>query len=84
MLEKDCFNIIKKAIKEADRGLFFVADYEKQAFNVIKMLELSGYKIIPKAPSQKMLEKGRECVNYGITSPKGLVRKIYEAMINAI
>lgn len=82
--KSDIFKLIYSAIKDADRGLFFVADYNKQAYNVIKTLETSGFKIVPKNPSDTMLLAGKEQINYGLTSSKELVRQIYENMINAV
>lgn len=84
MKSSGIFDIVKSAIKEVDRGYFFVADYNKQAYNVIKMLEQSGYTIVPKNPNDSMLTAGKEKINFGLTSSKELVKQIYESMINAI
>ncbi|OJV13856.1 MAG: hypothetical protein BGO27_08160 [Alphaproteobacteria bacterium 33-17] len=81
---KDIFSIVRDAIKEVDRGLFFIADHNKQAYNVIKSLEMSGFMIVPKSPNDDMLAAGKERISYGLTSSKDLVKQIYESMINVI
>ncbi|MBN8828401.1 MAG: hypothetical protein J0H68_06820 [Sphingobacteriia bacterium] len=80
----ELLSIIKHAISNADRGLFFVADYEKQALNVLKELDKAGFKVVPKNPSDNMVNAGRECISYGITNPKELVKQIYEKMTDVI
>ena len=78
----DVFDIVKHAISNADRGLFFMADHSKQAFDVIKNLDLMGYNIVPKEPSPDMIKAGRLAISYGITDPSELIAEIYKKMID--
>ncbi|AZL15615.1 hypothetical protein [Rickettsiales endosymbiont of Stachyamoeba lipophora] len=76
--------IIIKAIKEADRGLFFIADYEKQAINVIKLLEKSGYRILPVQPTKDMIKIGVNTIKLGTNDPENLVKEIFSSMLKEV
>jgi hypothetical protein len=79
--DADIINIITNAIKKADRGYFFFADYHRQALNVLLTLKKSGMVIMPKNPSDEMIEAGTEQIKIGPARPKELIKEIYDAMV---
>jgi hypothetical protein len=82
MLNNLVFKIIKKAISDKDRGLFFIADYNKQAINVIHNLEKNGYRIVKYEPTESMIDEGVKTISMGTNNSRELVEKIYQAMIS--
>lgn len=76
------YKIIRKAIEDADRGLFFVADHGKQTLNVIKQLELNGFRIVPYVPDKKMISTAIDAIKFGTNDPAELVKEIYQKMLD--
>lgn len=81
--DPELVKLIKNALKEVDRGLFFIADYEKQALNVLKTLEINGYRLLPLEPNQNMVTQGVKAVKVGTTESDKLVTEIYKNMVEA-
>lgn len=71
---------IAKAIKQADKSYFF-EDYTKQARAVLSALEREGYTVVPKQPTEDMLQTGVDCIQSGSVKPQALVSRIYQAMV---
>ena len=75
-------NEIAVAIKKADSSYFF-ENYSAQAKAVIKALNKAGYAVVPKEPTEAMLEAGKRVVTSGRVRPSDFVKSIYEAMAAA-
>ncbi len=82
-IEEELELIIAKAIKRAD-WTYFNENYNRQARSVMKRLIKNGYQIVPMEPTKKMLEEGKEELEVGQHRPSDVVRKIYQAMIDAL
>jgi hypothetical protein len=74
--------LILSAIKEADRGLFFMADHHLQVLNIIKKLEINGYRIVPTNPAKEKIDKAAKKINIGLNDPNQLVTTIYKTIID--
>ncbi len=75
-------NDIAGAIKKADSTYFF-EDYTKQALAVLLTLEKGGYTIIPKKPTDAMLEAGADAILPGKVRPEEHVKYVYSSMLKA-
>lgn len=71
---------IAEAIQKADKSYFF-EDYNKQAKAVIRALHKAGYAVVPKTPSETMVEAGKNAVTSGRVRPADFVKTIYELMV---
>ena len=73
---------IAKAIRQEDKSYFF-EDYSKQARAVLRMLDKKGYTIVPKEPTEQMIDEGLEAITPGKCKPEMLVENIYRYMLQA-
>lgn len=73
---------IARAIQNADTSYFF-EDYTKQARAVLRALEQGGYRIVPKEPTDAMLQAGSEAILPGKVRPEALVRHVFASMTEA-
>lgn len=73
---------IARAIQKADKSYFF-EDYSKQARAVLRMLEKEGYIIVPKQPTDDMIQAGSDAILPGKVKPDVLVRHVFESMMKA-
>jgi hypothetical protein len=73
--------IIADAIQAADKSYFF-EDYNKQAFQVLQALTQAGYALVPKTPSDAMIEAGVQAVRSGKIRPQDHVRYVYIDMVD--
>jgi hypothetical protein len=75
-------DLIAQAIHDADRRYFF-EDYEAQANAVLNALRDAGLQIVPREPTEPMMEAGRNSLTYGAQRPADLLKNLYQAMLNA-
>jgi len=73
---------IARAIQKADNSYFF-EDYSKQARAVLRALEKEGYVIVPKSPTEDMIQAGSDAILPGKVRPDALVRHVFESMTKA-
>ncbi len=73
---------IARAIQKADNSYFF-EDYTKQARAVLRALDQGGYAIVPKEPTEAMLQAGSDAILPGKVRPEVLVRHVFESMTDA-
>ncbi len=73
---------IAKAIQKADKSYFF-ENYSKQARSVISSLEKQGYMIVPKDPTEDMLQAGSDAILPGRVKPEVLAKLVFESMVLA-
>jgi hypothetical protein len=74
--------LIADAIQKADKSYLF-EDYTKQALAVVQALKQEGYTVVPRQPTEAMLEAGERTILPGKIPPKELVRGIYTGMIHS-
>lgn len=72
-------NKIAAAISKADSRFFF-ENYSKQAEAVLAAIEQAGLVIVPKSPTEAMIEQGVKAIQNGRTRPTDLVTDIYVSM----
>ncbi len=70
------------AIQNADTSYFF-EDYSKQAAAVVKVLASKGYCVLPKEPTEPMIQAGTEAILPGKVHPEEHVKYVYSAMLKA-
>lgn len=75
-------DIIAKAIQSVD-WTFFNENYSRQAEEVVRALNRSGYAIVPREPSKDMVEAGREAIEVGQHLPSAVAGVVFDAMIDA-
>jgi hypothetical protein len=75
-------DLIAEAIHSADRRYFF-EDYSAQADAVLKALRDAGLQIVPREPTEAMMEAGKNSLTYGAQRPGDLLKNLYQAMLNA-
>ncbi|RVU36837.1 hypothetical protein EOI86_16880 [Hwanghaeella grinnelliae] len=75
-------DVIAKAIQSVD-WTFFNENYNRQAEEVVRALNRSGYAIVPRAPSKQMVEAGREAIEIGQHLPSAVAGVVFDAMVDA-
>lgn len=73
--------LIADAIQKADKSYLF-EDYTKQALAVAQALKAEGYVVVPRKPTDAMIEVGDRAIIGGKVDPGELVRDIYQAMVH--
>ena len=76
MARKNLVGTIAGAIKTADKS-FFNEDYSKQGAEVISVLRREGFEIIPKQPSEELLEYLVDNMPMGQMKPEQLMKELY-------
>ncbi len=79
---EDLVQVIAKAIKKVDKTYFF-ENYTNQALSVMRALAENGYWVVPKQPTPKMLDAGRDSLRYGVQKSGDSLVGIYKSMIDA-
>ncbi len=74
--------VIAKAIQSVD-WTFFNENYNRQAEEVVRALNRSGYAIVPRAPSKDMVDAGREAIEIGQHLPSAVAGVVFDAMVEA-
>ena len=74
--------VIAKAIQSVD-WTFFNENYNRQAEEVVRALNRSGYAIVPRAPSKDMVDAGREAIEIGQHLPSAVAGVVCDAMVEA-
>jgi predicted CoA-binding protein len=74
--------VIAKAIQSVD-WTFFNENYNRQAEEVVRALNRSGYAIVPRAPSKVMVDAGREAIEIGQHLPSAVAGVVFDAMVEA-
>lgn len=75
-------DVIAKAIQSVD-WTFFNENYNRQAEEVVRALNRSGYAIVPRMPSKQMVEAGREAIEIGQHLPSAVAGVVFDAMVDA-
>jgi hypothetical protein len=81
MSKKNLVATIGGAIKSADTS-FFNEDYGKQGAEVISVLRREGFEIVPKKPSEELLEYLVDNMPFGQMKPEQLMREIYTLIVD--
>ena len=81
-MDEQVNDIIAKAIQSVD-WTFFNENYNRQAEEVVRMLNRSGYAIVPREPSKGMIDAGREAIEVGQHLPSAVAGVVYDAMLDA-
>lgn len=74
--------IVAKAIQSMD-WTFFNENYNRQAEEVVRLLNRSGYAIVPKVPTEDMVAAGREAIEIGQHLPSKVAGVVFDAMVEA-
>ena len=72
--------VIAKAIQSVD-WTFFNENYNRQAEEVVRALNRSGYAIVPRAPSTDMVDA--EAIEIGQHLPSAVAGVVFDAMVEA-
>jgi hypothetical protein len=74
---------IADAIQKADSSYFF-EDYSKQAASVMKILEASGFRLIPKEIDPAIFKQVAENMRTGRMKPEQHVQSVFEHVLSLI
>ena len=80
MAKKNLVATIGAAIKSADTS-FFNEDYAKQGAEVISVLRREGFEIVPKQPSEELIDYMVENMPFGQMKPEQLMRELHILMV---
>ncbi|WP_425403089.1 hypothetical protein [Hwanghaeella sp.] len=81
-MDEEVNGVIAKAIQSVD-WTFFNENYNRQAEEVVRALNKSGYAIVPRQPSKDMVDAGREAIEIGQHLPSAVAGVVFNAMVDA-